>query len=122
MIEIANGTATGPFTITTDGISTLGYQNISIIYGVRNTKTFPTPGSRISLAWSVDDGNTWNTLAYQENAANSAWSLINGGTRITLPAGAANQSNLMFQWTGNLGVASSGTYRIDDVQVFGTKN
>jgi hypothetical protein len=106
-------------TLVSTTISTMGYANITAIWGARNTKHFADSGSTISFYWSNDGGATWNNVPYTENANNSDWALDNAGVPIALPSGAANQPSLQFAWIAHIFFDSSGTYRIDDFTVGG---
>ncbi|MDB5283042.1 MAG: Por secretion system C-terminal sorting protein [Bacteroidota bacterium] len=111
----------GKDSLITSSISTIGYANITVNWGARNTTHFSDSGSYIQgFYWSADHGTTWNGISYTENANNSTWSLDNGGNSISLPAGASNQSSLQFLWMASIATSSSGTYRIDDFDVTGT--
>jgi len=122
MVEVSNPTTTNATDLLYSApISTVGYTSISITYGVRNSSKFNSNGSSISLAWS-SDGATWNNIPFTDANNDGNWYLINDGIRINLPAAAANQPSIQFQWTANLVITTSGTYRIDDFQVFGTAN
>ena len=102
-------------------IATTHYKNITVIYGVRNSKHFPDNGSMISsFAYSIDDGNTWTPLIYTNATNDSNWYLINNSVRILLPENASDQAGIKFRWIADLQPTPSGTYRIDDFQVLGT--
>jgi len=73
-------------------------------------------GASPTFQWS-SDGSNWNTVSFTDVANNSTWALVNGGSQISLPSGAAGISNLQFKWTSN---SSAGTYRMDDFAVKGT--
>jgi len=126
MVELKNPTTGngGSYTMTVTGvISTVGYTNISCIWGARNSSNFSTNGSAINnFAWSSDGGTTWNTINYIQNPGNSDWQQVDDGVNIPLPAAVAGVVNLSFQWTGTVVVTTSGDYRFDDFQVFGTAN
>jgi hypothetical protein len=109
----------GPHTLTySNNLSTVGYANITVLWGARATATF---NGAISFQWS-SDGVNWNTVVYTDVGNTAAWSLVNSGTRIPLPAGAAGQPNLRFRFNGTPPASSvSGNYRIDDFSVQGTQ-
>ncbi|MGD0340778.1 MAG: hypothetical protein ABSA76_03605 [Bacteroidales bacterium] len=73
-------------------------------------------GASPTFQWS-SDGSNWNTVSFTDVANNSTWALVNGGSQISLPSGAAGISNLQFKWTSN---SNAGTYRMDDFAVKGT--
>lgn len=94
-----------------NSLSTIGYTTVTVLWGVRSTTTQP-----VTFQWSPD-GTIWNTVSFTQNTNDGVWRLENGGTRITLPAGAANISNLRFRWS--VTVNNSGIYSIDDFTVQG---
>ncbi|MFZ4619338.1 MAG: T9SS type A sorting domain-containing protein [Bacteroidota bacterium] len=107
---------TGTATLTGNpGISTVGYTNITVLYGARRTSTFT---NSVSLEWSTD-GTTWNAVTFTEVANDGTWALANGGTRIALPAGAEGAANLRFRRVYTV-TTGTGTYRMDDFSVQGT--
>lgn len=99
-----------------DGISSLGYSDLTVSFGHRRTNSF-TPA--ITLEWS-SDGSSWNAIAYNSSSAGTTWALF---TSATLPAGANNQASLSFRWTYTTNVNNvtcndfAGNYRIDDFKV-----
>ncbi|MEO8416707.1 MAG: SprB repeat-containing protein [Ginsengibacter sp.] len=109
-----NSSASGTLTFS-NNLSTIGYSNITVIWGARLFTGFP--GTTV-FQWSPD-GTNWNTQAFTNVASNTTWALINGGTAVTLPASAA-ASNLSFRLviTG-AGTGSNTSYRIDDFVVEG---
>ncbi len=115
-VVVTMGSALATHSLTfNNSLSTVGYQGITVMWGARKTSTCSTA---VSLSWS-SDGSTWNSVSYTEVGTTGSWALSNGGTRITLPAGAEGLSNLQLRWTVTQ-VAGSGTYRIDDFNVQGT--
>jgi len=100
--------------IYNNSLSTVGYTSITVLWGARGTATFT---GAIPFEWS-SDGTTWNAVTYTQVTYNAAWALVNGGTRISLPAGAAGVANLRFRWTGTS--TNNGNFRIDDFTVQGT--
>ena len=117
-LAIKNTSATGSYDVISKSVSTIGYSSVTVLWGARLTTNFPTSGSIVQgFYWSSDNGTTWHNLVYTENTNNSIWSLDNGGTRISLPAGANNQASLKFKWTVNITTNPQGTYRIDDFTV-----
>jgi hypothetical protein len=106
-----NGTSGSATIVFNSSLSTVGYTNITVIWGARMTSTGVSP----TFYWSAD-GSTWNSVSYTDVSANSTRALVNGGIAITLPTGAAGVSNLAFKWLSN---SSAGTYRIDDFTVKG---
>jgi hypothetical protein len=117
-ISVENIEGNGTYKVTTQALSTMGYDSISVIWGERRTTHFPDSGSVISFAWGLDT-NTWNNVTYIENPNNSTWYLINDSTRIPIPSGAWNQAAVYFRWTAVIHNPGSGTLRIDDYNVKG---
>jgi hypothetical protein len=109
----------GPHTLTySNNLSTVGYANITVLWSARATATF---NGTISFQWS-SDGVNWNTVVYTDVGNTAAWSPVNSGTRISLPAGTAGQPNLRFRFNGTPPASAvSGNYRIDDFSVQGTQ-
>lgn len=100
-------------TLTYSNLSTVGYTNISIIWGGLGAAAF---NQDIIFQWSTN-GTTWNDVIYTYNKKATTWGLVNGEVPIQLPVGAENAANLSLRWssvTSNLG-----NYRIDDVKVTG---
>lgn len=108
---------TGPngvtHSLTYSNLSTVGYTNISVIWGGLGAAAF---NEEIVLQWSTD-GTTWNNVAYTYNKKATSWALINNGTAIQLPVGAENAATLSLRWSSV--TSNSGNYRIDDVKVTG---
>ncbi len=111
--NLASGNNNNARTVTyTNNLSTVGYSNITILWGARRAHT-----NLVTCEWSPD-GNTWNTVSFTDVTNNSTWSWVNGGTRIGLPAGASGASDLSFRWTYDSD-GTAGVYRIDDFSVEG---
>ncbi|MGU3377310.1 T9SS type A sorting domain-containing protein [Chryseobacterium sp. M5A1_1a] len=100
-------------TLTYSNLSTVGYTNISIIWGGKGATAFTKD---IIFQWSTD-GSTWNNVAYTYNKSVDTWALINNGVPIQLPVGAENAVTLSLRWSSV--TSNSGNYRIDDVKVEG---
>ncbi|CAM3413313.1 hypothetical protein FLLO111716_08895 [Flavobacterium longum] len=101
-----------------NSLSTVGYSNITVLWGARASSA--SFNGTISFQWS-SDGTTWNNVTYTNVAFNGSWALVNGGTRISLPAGAAGQANLRFRFNGTTpNTTVAGNFRIDDFTVQGT--
>jgi hypothetical protein len=83
------------------------------LWGARGTATFT---GLVPFEWS-SDGTNWNSVSYTQVSYNATWSLVNSGTRISLPSGAAGVSNLRFRFTATS--TNSGNFRIDDFTVQG---
>ncbi len=114
LIGSNNGSATNSATYD-NNLSTVGYSNITVLWGARRTSSF---SNAITFEWSPD-GTTWNPVTYTEVANDATWALVNGGVRIALPSGAAGIANLRLRWTYTQ-IGGSGNYRIDDLTVEGT--
>jgi hypothetical protein len=111
-----NGTGTNGVThylTYSNNLSTLGYNNITIIWGGRGTAAFT---GNVIFEWS-SDGIAWNSVSYTNVTSNANWAFINGGTNIALPSTASGISNLRLRWSCI--TANNGNYRIDDVIVRG---
>jgi len=107
-----NMTSNGAGTlIYNNSLSTVGYTSITVIWGARRTGA----AAAVTVDWSSDGGTTWNAIAFTDVANNSIWALVNSGTSISLPVGAAGVANLEFRWT-----ATTSNYRMDDFLVQGT--
>ena len=116
-VILTNNAAVATLNLTLNAnISTVGYTGITVIWGARRTGTFT---ETVTFAWSID-GSTWTPAAYTEVASNSTWALINAGVAISLPAGAEGAANLRLRWTATQ-LSNSGTYRVDDILVKGTR-
>ena len=120
-VKVENIWASGTYELRTANISTVNYKNIETIWGSRVTKHFYDGGSYIQgFYMSTNNGVTWDSIPYTEGAATSLWYLDNNQSNIVLPVSAAQQPHLMFKWIADIYPTASGTYRIDDFQVFGT--
>jgi len=110
---VASGNSNTSRTVTySNNLSTVGYSNITILWGARKAHT-----KTLFCEWSPD-GNTWNTVSFTDITNNSTWDWVNGGTRIALPAGASGVTDLSFRWTYDSD-GTAGRYRIDDFSVEG---
>ncbi len=113
-VVIRNSSPTAVYALISAPFSTVGYNNISILWGARNSSNFSSSGSSIQdVSWS-SDGTTWNSLTYSGSISNSAWALENAGSPILLPAAAANKAAIKIRWTANIVSNANGTYRLDD--------
>ena len=118
-LVVKNLYPTGVYTLISKPISTIGYNNVTVIWGSRNSTNFPSTGSSIqSVSWSTD-GTNWTNIAYTPNTNNSTWALENAGVPISLPAAAFHASSLQIKWVANIVNGANGTYRIDDFNVSG---
>lgn len=109
------GTSGTNVTLTyNNSLSTVGYTNITVLWGMRGTNGF---NGAITFAWSTD-GTTWNNVGFTGALNSGGWAFANGGARISLPVGAEGLGNLRFRFTGT--GATGGNFRIDDFNVQGT--
>ena len=92
----SNGTSTLVFN---NNLSTVGFKNITVSWGERFTATGIVP----AFFWSSNGGATWNPVILTDVYANTNWLLVNGGTAISLPAGAEGVSNLEFKFVSASG-------------------
>lgn len=100
--------------LTYSNLSTVGYNNINIIWGGRGTGTF---AQNIIFQWSTD-GSTWNDVTYTYVKNGNSWALVNGGVAIQLPVQTENTSTLSLRWSSV--TSNNGNYRIDDIKVVGS--
>lgn len=107
------GTAGYSYLIFNNNLSTIGYQNITVLWGGRRFTNDYIP---LIFQWS-SDGTNWNTVSFTDNAADANWYLVNNGIQITLPSAAGGVSNLRFRWYEN---NPDTGYRLDDFTVQGT--
>ncbi|AZB10062.1 T9SS C-terminal target domain-containing protein [Chryseobacterium sp. G0162] len=113
MVFVGQGPNGITHTLTYSNLSTVGYTNISIIWGGLGATAF---NQDIVFQWSID-GTTWNDVIYTYNKKATTWSLINNGVSIQLPSEAGNAATLSFRWSSV--TSNSGNYRIDDIKVEG---
>jgi len=106
-------------TVFTNGISTIGYDSIKVLWSCRNSTHFADSGSTVQFAWTKNGGTTWDTVAFIQNANSSAWTWIQDSIWINLPVAASQQLTIKFCWIGRIHNEASGTYRIDDFTVSG---
>ncbi len=115
---------TATYTLTSTGISTIGFTNITATFGARITKHFQDSGSVIKyFEWTNYSGGAWNAIwtniPFIQNDSNSNWYVINDSMLMALPAGAAGQDSIRFRWVTYIAPTPSGTYRFDDFIVAG---
>ena len=100
-------------------LSTVGYQNITLLWGARMTGPATIT---VTLGWS-SDGSIWNNTSFTNVANDAVWDLVNNGTRIVLPAGAAGIANLRLRLSAVASASgANSSYRIDDFTVQGCIN
>lgn len=107
-----NGTSGTATLLFSNSLSTVGYTSITVLWGGRKTASGVSP----TFYWSPD-GSTWTAVTFTDVGATSTWALVNGGTQIPLPSGAAGIASLHFKWVSG---SAAGTYRMDDFSVSGT--
>jgi hypothetical protein len=96
-------------------VSTSGFSNILVSFGMRKSSAGYNSNATYSLSWSADNLN-YTVINYTEATA-GAWGLATG-TGLTLPAGAENKPNLYIRWTFvRTGTASN--FKIDDFSLRG---
>lgn len=104
------GTSTATFVA-----NTVGYNTITISFGMRKSSAGYNANATYTFEWS-SDGSTYTPISYTEATA-GGWGLASG-SGLTLPSGADNQPTLYLRWTFNrTGTASN--YKIDDFSVSG---
>ena len=113
--------STGTYELFAPSVSTTGKTGITVSWGSRTTASFTGGGSTTAtLSFSVDNGSTWDTVAYTRVIPDGAWHLTNNATPIALPTKAENKASLILKWTCNIINSSNGTLRLDDIIVKGT--
>ncbi len=112
----------GSYELITESYDCSSLSGISVMWGSRVSSNFLTSGSELPSFWySLDNGLTWDSLAYLDNIANSIWSEVNAGALIPLSNLADNQNAVRFKWKINIvgdGATTAGTYRIDDFRIY----
>jgi len=105
--------------LVTNAISTVGYSNVSIQWGVQVS---PDYTGTDSLYYSLDGGSTWSNAVMftdaQTNVTGSPWSLVNNTVQVKLPSACDNQANLALKWSAN--AATDGSYySMNDIGIYG---
>jgi len=122
-VVIRNSDSTGTYTFYSPVFSTMGLIDIQMMWGSRVSTNFLPSGSATPiLEYSVNGGLSWSALSYTESDGGSVWGLVNGGSPIALPAETYQNPNVQVRWTVNIISNPDGTYRMDDVKVWGTEN
>lgn len=115
--EGVTGTGTGTSYITLSGqVNTLNVTSIQVSFAYRASSA-SYPGS-VSLEWS-SDGITWTNISLGTLTYDGAWKTVNGGSWISLPAGAENINDLQFRFSFTRTGATTQNFRIDDFHVRG---
>ena len=122
-VVIRNSDSTGTYTFYSPVFSTMGLIDVQMMWGSRVSTNFLPSGSATPiLEYSANGGVSWSALSYAESDGGSVWGLVNGGTPIALPAETHQNPNVQVRWTVNIISNPDGTYRMDDVKVWGTEN
>jgi hypothetical protein len=122
-VVIRNSDSTGTYTFYSPVFSTMGLIDIQMMWGSRVSTNFLPSGSATPiLEYSANGGVSWSALSYTESDGGSVWGLVNGGSPIALPAETYQNPNVQVRWTVNIISNPDGTYRMDDVKVWGTEN
>lgn len=113
--NLSCGTSSNSRTVTFNNtLSTIGYENITILWGERRTSSTNT----LTCQWS-SDGSNWNSLSFTDVPSNSTWAWVNGGVRIGLPSGASGVANLRIRWSFDSN-GNTDRLKIDDFSIQGT--
>lgn len=113
-VNCYHGSLSSEAVLVFSNVSTTGYSDIKIIWGGYRSSTFT---NTLTVEWS-SDSITWNALSFSDVTNNATWALVNNGTPIALPSGAANKSSLRFRFRANR--IPGQWYGIDDFKVYGT--
>jgi hypothetical protein len=122
-LVMRNTDSTGTYALYSPVFSTVGLIGLQMTFASRVSTNYLTPGSTTPiLECSADNGATWMEVYYIENTNNSVWMPVNEGPLITLPDAMSESPNVQLRWTLYIVNDPSGSYRMDDVQVFGFPN
>ena len=122
-VVIRNTDSTGTYALYSPVFSTVGLIGLQMTFASRVSTNYLTPGSTTPiLECSADNGATWMEVYYIENTNNSVWMPVNEGPLITLPDAMSESPNVQLRWTLYIVNDPSGSYRMDDLQVFGFPN
>ncbi len=111
--SMAANTATSGTSTATLLLSTTGYTNITLGFGMRQSSAGYT--ANVSFEWSTDN-ISYSPIVFTPSV--SSWGLASG-SGLVLPSGAENQANLYLRWTF-VRTGATGNYKIDDFKVEGT--
>lgn len=111
--SMAANTATSGTSTAKLNLTTTGYTNITVSFGMRQSSAGYT--ANVNFEWSTDD-ITYTPISFTPSV--SSWGLASGAG-LVLPSGAENQSNLYLRWTF-VRTGGTGNYKIDDFKVEGT--
>jgi len=122
-VVIRNTDSTGVYVFYSSVFSTLGLINLQMSWASRVSNNFLTPGSATPLLeCSANGGVSWAPVTFTENANNSTWGVVNDSVAIALPAETFENPYVQLRWTASIVNDPSGTYRMDDVKVWGDAN
>lgn len=122
-VVIRNSDSTGTYTFYSPVFSTMGLIDVQMIWGSRVSTNFLPSGSATPIVeYSANGGVSWSALSYTESDGGSIWGLVNGGAPIALPAETYQNPNVQVRWRVNIISNPDGTYRMDDVKIWGTEN
>jgi hypothetical protein len=122
-VVIRNTDSTGVYTLYSPVFSTVGMMDIAVLWSSRVSSNFLTPGSATpALEYSANSGLSWTPISFNENAANSTWGVVNDSIPIAIPSDAWGNPYVQLRWTASIVNDPSGTYRMDDVKIFGIMN
>ena len=105
---------------TISGISTIGYTNICLQFGILKT-TNGSNGSQLAVEYSTD-GTTWSALSFTlgtGSGSSNVWSYIQPTCSPCGSSGLPSVSNLRIRFRMAT-VATGLQFRIDDIRIVGT--
>jgi hypothetical protein len=104
-------------TYTFQGVSTIGYSTVNVLFGSYRSSagTHPTAGYRLEYS---TNGSTWYHVE-TINSSIDSWSLVNSGNGIDLPIGATNVANLQIRFIFNPTSSGTAIFLIDDIRIIG---
>ena len=116
-IELVDDPSLGMAFIALSGVSTVGYDTISVSWGAYNDDS----GSGLGVAFEVsnDGGITWSGTTYTDTILGGPWELINGGIPIVLPSNMGEQTNTAYRWIFDTSSGNLDAYYIDDFNIYG---
>jgi hypothetical protein len=112
----------GTYSVVTASFDCTALSGLSVMWGSRVSSNFLASGSQLPSFWvSLDNGVSWDSVAFNDNIANSIWSEVNASALIPLSSLADHQPLVRFKWDIQIvgdGATTAGTYRIDDFRIF----
>lgn len=115
-------TSTANTNCTISGISTIGYNNICLQFGILKT-TNASNGSHLAVEYSTD-GTNWTALSFTMGTgagSSNVWYYIQPSCSACGTTGLPSVNNLRLRFRMNT-VATGLQFRIDDIKVIGTPN